>query len=415
MSTSTPNVVISSPSSPIHAPNPLISSAKQQNDLSAIPLDDLAHTNGDAVPNKLAQDGEHLQSSADRKGKGRAKPTDTVDELENYDLTEQAYEDEENNRVQEAFEYGETDADVRAQGAYPPVGDDELEERRITENLKRWEEAERLRRKAQRESIRTSTSSSLVGDVGRRASKLWKDGAQRRSSLRKGATRLRDDVSFDDPPSRRTSGTTAHGTDAVGNGNAYGEATSRSTTLSLQEREHDRSSPSSPTPLVSNNPFATPRGGSPSSFIDEHSSSKYYARSKSPEDMSVRGALMEETSNPPTPGIPTTTSDQDPEVGDRPVLQASTSYSGEAQRNRPKSQLPPPQQLDLPQEVKISKAPGRTSSPVVVERSRAEILEDEEREAREAREGRWWTDWLCGCREERRLNQDQAGATNPFE
>ncbi|KAJ7462196.1 hypothetical protein B0H11DRAFT_2054569 [Mycena galericulata] len=48
---------------------------------------------------------------------------------------------------------------------YPPVNDDEAETRRIEENLKRWEVAERMKRKAARESI--------INIQPRRASSLW--------------------------------------------------------------------------------------------------------------------------------------------------------------------------------------------------------------------------------------------------
>ncbi|KAG5637988.1 hypothetical protein H0H81_002349 [Sphagnurus paluster] len=55
--------------------------------------------------------------------------------------------------------------------AYPPTNDDAEDTRRIEQNLKRWDAAERQRRKAARES--TPASPSLVSDVSRRASLLW--------------------------------------------------------------------------------------------------------------------------------------------------------------------------------------------------------------------------------------------------
>lgn len=278
----------------------------------------------------------------------------------------------------------------------------------LIQTLKRWEEAERQRRKALRDSNRTSTSqrNSLVGDVSRRASKLWKDGAQRRSSLRRGATRIRDD----DSPSHRSS----TGTSRVSTGTTRedGPAPSRSTTLSTQDREGRSVSPSSPTPLVSNNPFSTPRMGSPVSLEDRYGSrSKSPAPGAGPED-----ALMQGTSAPPTPSANRTM--HDPEFPDRPILQASGSYSLEAPsadsaKPKPKrSSLPPPRPLDLPEEVTASPTAAaanmpRTVSPMLIERSQADIIEDEELERREASQGRWWTDWLCGCRESGRLGQDQ--------
>jgi len=50
--------------------------------------------------------------------------------------------------------------------SYPPINDNAEESRRVEENLRRWEIAERQRRKAARES-------SAVGVVSRRATLLW--------------------------------------------------------------------------------------------------------------------------------------------------------------------------------------------------------------------------------------------------
>jgi len=288
---------------------------------------------------------------------------------------------------------------------------------RSIQTLKRWEEAERQRRKALRESSRSS--STLVGDVSQRASKLWKDGVPRRTSLRKGAIRLRDEES----PTRRTStGTRASGeTRRSGGDNDNSKTTpSRSTTLSTQEMERPRStSPSSPTPLVSNNPFSTPRMGSPVSFEDRPSAYTDAGRSKSSTE-GPEYALMEGSPNPPTPTAGGYVARRvDPEYPDRAILQTSGSYSLDELPAKPtdsgrrlRGSLPPPRPLDLPQAVTTSPtatktAPMKTISPMLIERSEAEIAEDDEIEAREAEQGRWWTDWLCGCRESGHLGQDQ--------
>ncbi|KAG6865856.1 hypothetical protein C0991_011188 [Blastosporella zonata] len=55
--------------------------------------------------------------------------------------------------------------------AYPPNNDDASETRRVEENLRRWDAAERQRRKSARESVQAAPS--LVGDVSRTASLLW--------------------------------------------------------------------------------------------------------------------------------------------------------------------------------------------------------------------------------------------------
>ncbi|CAG8589834.1 9262_t:CDS:2, partial [Acaulospora colombiana] len=369
---------------------------------TASPFIDPSDSKTDDDPaTEIPLDELHVDTSrytADEKGKGRAIHTDEAEEIRNYDLQE-----EEQDQYDGFIDKNETVGG----GAYPPVGDDDIEERRVSETLKRWEEQERLRRKAAREANRNSNSqrNSVVVDVGRRASKLWKDGAQRRASLRKGAQKMHEDVNFEAIPSRRSSG----GGGAAANGDVV--EPSRSTSLSLQETIRSRS-PSSPTPLVSENPFSTPRNGSPTSLLHERPASAYdYAsRSKSPIQ-SPEAALMEETSNPPTPSLDKTMA-KDPEYPDRPVLRASSSsYSATEHtptKQRPKSNLPAPRPLDLPEEVTAPpQPPMRKASPVLYERSEADIQDDDELEAREAKEGRWWTDWICGCRESGRLGQDQ--------
>ncbi|PVF96708.1 hypothetical protein CPB86DRAFT_798639 [Serendipita vermifera] len=357
-----------------------------------------AKTNDDPAT-EIPLDELHVDTrrfTADEKGKGRATHTDGVEEIRNYDLQEEE---------QDQYDGFIDKSDTVGGAAYPPVGDDDIEERRVSETLKRWEEQERLRRKAAREANRNSNShrNSVVADVGRRASKLWKEGAQRRASLRKGAQKMHDDVAFEAiPPRRSSSGGAAANGDVVG--------PSRNTSLSLHETTRSVS-PSSPTPFVSENPFSTPRNGSPTSLLHERPSSAYdYAsRSKSPIQ-SPEAALMEETSNPPTPSLDKTMP-KDPEYPDRPILRASSSSFNtpeqSATKQRPKSNLPPPRPLDLPEEVTAPPQPMRTASPVLYERSEADIQDDDELEAREAKEGRWWTDWICGCRESGRLGQDQ--------
>ncbi|KDR75936.1 hypothetical protein GALMADRAFT_211306 [Galerina marginata CBS 339.88] len=67
--------------------------------------------------------------------------------------------------------------------AYPPVNEDAEETRRVEENLRRWEIAERQRRKAARGSTQSSNPSSLVNDVSRRASLLWSNRKTKHPSI----------------------------------------------------------------------------------------------------------------------------------------------------------------------------------------------------------------------------------------
>ncbi|KAJ8516041.1 hypothetical protein ONZ45_g6593 [Pleurotus djamor] len=64
-------------------------------------------------------------------------------------------------------------SDASIGGSYPPNEDDEADTRRVQENLRRWEVAERQRRKAARDSVLSTTTPSLMSDVSRRASLLW--------------------------------------------------------------------------------------------------------------------------------------------------------------------------------------------------------------------------------------------------
>jgi hypothetical protein len=75
--------------------------------------------------------------------------------------------------------------------SYPPTNDDAAETRRVEENLRRWELAERERRRAARESThgnRGASGPSLLGQVTRRASVLL----SKRPSIRSSAGGLGD-------------------------------------------------------------------------------------------------------------------------------------------------------------------------------------------------------------------------------
>ncbi|KAJ7132838.1 hypothetical protein C8R43DRAFT_1023623 [Mycena crocata] len=85
---------------------------------------------------------------------------------------EQEHLDPYNNAKGKARE-AEPDEDESDTQEYPPVNEDEAETRRIEENLKRWEVAERMKRKAARESTIDTQASSLLTNVTRRASSLW--------------------------------------------------------------------------------------------------------------------------------------------------------------------------------------------------------------------------------------------------
>ncbi|KAF8906576.1 hypothetical protein CPB84DRAFT_1745048 [Gymnopilus junonius] len=83
--------------------------------------------------------------------------------------------------------------------AYPPASDDAEETRRVQENLRRWEIAERQRRKAARASAHSPTS-SLVGDVSRHASLLWTGRKSKHASIGASHTALQSQDTIDIVP-----------------------------------------------------------------------------------------------------------------------------------------------------------------------------------------------------------------------
>jgi hypothetical protein len=83
----------------------------------------------DDPSNEIPLDELHVDNSrytADMKGKGRATHTDEIEEIQNYDLGEP-----EPDQYDGFIEENETVGG----GAYPPLGDDDIEERRVNEVL----------------------------------------------------------------------------------------------------------------------------------------------------------------------------------------------------------------------------------------------------------------------------------------
>ncbi|TDL26286.1 hypothetical protein BD410DRAFT_895689 [Rickenella mellea] len=258
---------------------------------------------------------------------------------------------------------------------YPPTNDEEEESRKVEENLKRWELEERMRRKAARVSTSGSTAPSVVGQVGRRASLLWTGRKSNRDSKSLGIHKA---VNQDEFPLDDIDGSPA------------------------------ASMPSSPTPDTFDQRSARSSISNP--FADHH-----------------RSAVMDPSSLPPTPAaraekrktLDSTAEEPEGTGGgdDRPILQATNSFSGPS----PKPKVPPPPMpFDIPPP---RTPPPRVSTPPIghpPEPTPPPVVDAAEREAdSEADSGpptRWWTDWLCGCREgPDRGGDNQAGRTNPFE
>ncbi|KIY74261.1 hypothetical protein CYLTODRAFT_405925 [Cylindrobasidium torrendii FP15055 ss-10] len=118
-------------------------------------------------------------------GKGKERADVEYDSLETESRAQSPrtpqhgqYRSDEDERGDQTPDNYDSDAPAGIE-SYPPTTEQEAETRRIEETLRRWEVAERQRRKNARvssvpEGAGHSPTGSLVSDVGRRASQLWR-------------------------------------------------------------------------------------------------------------------------------------------------------------------------------------------------------------------------------------------------
>ncbi|KAI5123962.1 hypothetical protein M0805_006374 [Coniferiporia weirii] len=278
---------------------------------------------------------------------------------------------------------------------YPPTTEEEDESRKIEENLRRWEEADRQRRKTARDSAASTAPSSVVDDVSRRASSLWPgrlggrnapNGAHIHTALRQ--MESEDALPLGDLSSRPAS---------PGVSKSTSPASSSHTSSQLGSPISSVAHPLSTFSAVEN-PFEPPDSATPL-----HNFSTDTAMRSSSPPLSTSATVNEAEDSP----------FKDPVTeDDRPVLQASGSLSPPRHSLRP-----PPRPLDLPPPktppprmmtpgMAISTPPNFTHPPSQT-RSAIDTTSPEP-------EHRWWTDWLCGCQEGGK-GDEQAGRTNPFE
>ncbi|KZW00285.1 hypothetical protein EXIGLDRAFT_761899 [Exidia glandulosa HHB12029] len=292
--------------------------------------------------------GSSTELLAPARWKGKAKATD------------QDLEVDTGSDIGEHASSSEQDAESGTElTTYPPTNEDEAESKRIEENLRRWEEAERQKRRAQRESkVLSSSPPSRTSIVGGGWDALFARSTARRESTYNPHRPLRRDTQ-EEP---------ADGSYAT----------------------HRADSPTTPvpnTPGLSPATATTPNAAGSSPFSDAAAAAS--------------GPLME----PGTPGeVPSMSPLSSPPA--RPVLQASQST-----------------QLQVPSTSRTTEPPGKINPPRIVipgedgneasssssSRSRGQLEPDEPHEP----PTRWWTEWLCGCREDKA--EQQGGATNPFE
>lgn len=274
-------------------------------------------------------------------------------------------------------------------GSYPPVSEEAAEEREVAEvrnfsspvlfcrahrvlnymvcsqNLKRWEVAERLRRKAVRDSRASSAASvpSPVVTLGRRASQLIFRRSSSSSRNSASILRVHSPTPLDDVEQQRSSRQLMRTDTADTTSNPFKDPAASASDAALM----------SPT---SADPFR------PGAKAKEHT--------RGDSVSTVTGAEPVQ----PTP--------------QRPILQAmgsSTFFTEEPQEGR----IPRPRSLDLPTTPAPQHAyegggrvPARMSGPPAgmrVRKTAVQLQEEEEEMERERREGRWWTDWLCGLKE----------------
>ncbi|EGN99780.1 hypothetical protein SERLA73DRAFT_106574 [Serpula lacrymans var. lacrymans S7.3] len=249
---------------------------------------------------------------------------------------------------------------------YPPTNDEAEETRRVEQNLKRWELAERQRRKAAREStLVTGSGGSLLTDVTQRASLLLRGRKpQRASSSGLGnhqALQSQDSV------------------DAVPLNDIDGSPSVIFTPSTSPIPDHPTHS--------SKNPFAHP-ADSISPFTD------------SDQQMIV----MTESSTPPLTANSEAPFDPSSGSSEPATIRASSSlrHPPATALGLPTPRTPPPH-ADTPNDTLPKPIP-------------APALRPPAEPVNENKEVRWWHDWLCGCSEgPDRGGENQAGRTNPFE
>ncbi|KAF8135714.1 hypothetical protein EV363DRAFT_1321412 [Boletus edulis] len=285
----------------------------------------------------------------------------------------------------------DTQHDGSTHEAYPPTTDDVAETRRVEETLKRWEFAERQRRKTVRESVHHTSGLSLLSSVTRTANLVISGKNSIGTSAGPGNARTfksyetvnvaregyavplddidhtRQDIAVHSPSAslfdRKASSDT-------GRGSASGSGTSENPFVHPSERTRTQTPTPAPTPMIP--PCSPP---SPSPFGDTCA----YAQQAVQGDLTTRISAESKTHA------------RERSLGNRasPVLPP-----------RPLGLFPPPHATQ----------PQPTSQPVL--RSPQPRRQDPE----ERQEVRWWHDWLCGCGENPdRGGDNQAGRTNPFE
>jgi hypothetical protein len=330
-------------------------------------------------------------------------------------------------------------------GAYPPTSEEEIETRRIEDvsnlfpftpfplslyynrypreaddtlqNLRRWEHAERQRRKSARTSSdRPQSSSSSV--LGAAAAYFF---PTRRGSV--------------NSPTTPTTGGYSLPLDDVHEGNnqmgpsplVSPQPTPRASTSMEGGRHRRDGSDTTVHGQADHDPETTPtKARSSSGPKPSASSNPFVARSPFDDpdptpDPGQATPMMEPSMSTSTDIASGSVRRRSTIDSKRPAMLAASSYSASvpAAPQQRRSLLPPPAPISIPDPIT---PPPRSGSPVEGRapepHERPDVDEDEEgfADAAVAHDPpvRWWTDWLCGLGPHRE-GDSQAGKTNPFE
>ncbi|KAG8864504.1 hypothetical protein FRB96_005007 [Tulasnella sp. 330] len=356
-------------------------------------------------------------------------------------------------------------AGAEGTSSYPPTNEEELETKRIEENLKRWELLEKQRRKAARESRSYRQPNTLIGDVasyvagspavngyapnrqstgtdsGHRLSISGWTAAKTRDSQdsvelnQRQASNAKRLMTASPPPieeekldlrTTKEKSERPRFASPVGSEDSFETAHSRSTSQS------DPENPFSPDPtrapeadlqsLESMDSAATERGprqpqseasprrSRPSLNSDNPFKNPLAATSSPQADLD---APLLASPNVLSPSASPRTNT----VSTLQVPQNETSKSKSPKGQKHTSTVVPPlvRPLDLPE----ATMPRMEPNPASGHFRRAQHDPQQQQEMEEEMEadrahGRWWTDWICGCREVHR-REEQDGRTNPFE
>lgn len=247
---------------------------------------------------------------------------------------------------------------ARSTEAYPPTTDEDADTRRVQENLRRWEIAERQRWKTARES--STIPSSVLTDVARRATWFWSRRASRPPADGGGKHRVLE-----------TSEDSSHLDDLVSSPLSAPQSRCNTPTPGTGPYAHDTT-----------NPFSDPPPGSTSSlFVNAQ-----------PITLDIGTFPEHEESDSATASSQHT-----------PKKKKSRIINAPAPLDLPEPRSPPP----------LAASPHATRPPEPFPRPESSMPVHEDEDETPVP---WWTEWLCGCSEgPDRGGESQAGRTNPLE